>query len=235
MSTPDRMRALATLAAQPAGADDERAAANRVIDQALELLPDVDWVSLTIKVRQEGYATLAASDDVARQADALQYALDEGPCIEAADRAEWFRSGSVASDPRWPAWGPRAAELGIGSLLSVRLAAGDGALGALNMYARPTGRFDDRDEVDFAVLYGAHAAASLTAAREIEGLHNAISSRHVIGLAQGILMERFGLTVERSFDLLRRYSSESNVKLAAVAAELVDTQQRGATATAGDG
>lgn len=40
-------------------------------------------------------------------------------------------------------------------------------------------------------------------------------------MAQGVIMARFGLDPERSFEFLRRLSSTRNVKLRDVAAEVV--------------
>jgi AmiR/NasT family two-component response regulator len=47
----------------------------------------------------------------------------------------------------------------------------------------------------------------------------------VIGEAKGILMERFWLTEEQAFDLLKRVASEQETKVRDIAAELVRTRQ----------
>jgi len=47
----------------------------------------------------------------------------------------------------------------------------------------------------------------------------------VIGEPKGILMERFWLTEDEAFELLTRLSSEQEVKLRDIAAELVRTRQ----------
>jgi AmiR/NasT family two-component response regulator len=52
----------------------------------------------------------------------------------------------------------------------------------------------------------------------------AITNRTVIGRAEGILMERFGLTPDQAFAVLRRVSQRRNVKLNQVAEELVRTR-----------
>ena len=62
-------------------------------------------------------------------------------------------------------------------------------------------------------FFAAHAANALGAARLVTGLQNAVHSRHLIGVAQGILMNRYELTLEQSFDVLRRFSSQANIKL----------------------
>lgn len=49
-----------------------------------------------------------------------------------------------------------------------------------------------------------------------------MESRHLIGVAQGILMHTYDLDLDRSFELLRRYSSHTNTKLRDVARHVVD-------------
>ena len=68
-----------------------------------------------------------------------------------------------------------------------------------------------------------HATSEDLAAarREVEGLRAALETRHMIGLAQGILMTRHTLTVAQAFDYLRRLSQSGNVKLREIAVDLV--------------
>jgi hypothetical protein len=219
----DRATHLAELAASLHDAGDKQDTGQAVIERALALVPDADWASLTVRARRDSYVTLAASSPEARHADELQYALGEGPCVDAADNADWYRSGSVRDDQRWPRWGPRAAELGVGSLLSVRLVGAHQPVGALNMYAAGDGLFDDNEQIDLALLAGIHAAVAIVSADERDGLHRALSSRHLIGVAQGILMERYELGMDQAFELLRRYSSNLNTKLVELATEVVTT------------
>ena len=73
------------------------------------------------------------------------------------------------------------------------------------------------------MVYSTHVAIALANIRELSGLETAIHNRHLIGVAQGILIERFGLDLPGAFDVLRRYSSSTNTKLAQVAEEVVRT------------
>jgi AmiR/NasT family two-component response regulator len=72
-------------------------------------------------------------------------------------------------------------------------------------------------------------AIALTAAREIEQLHDSVASRTLIGQAQGILMERFNIDAGRAFSVLSRVSQHRNVRLHLVAAQLVETRKTPAT------
>lgn len=223
MSSHDSLAVFAALAAELQQEPDEAITSRAIVTRMRDLVPEADQVSLTIRTSR-GHRTLASSDALAQEADALQYALGEGPCLELADTGGWLRSGDVASDSRYPAWGPRASELGVGSLLAVAVTDRDEPLGALNLYSTRTGAFDDRDVVDLALVYAVHATTALSSARRASTLQTAVSSRHVIGMAQGIAMERYGIDQHQSFELLRRLSSTTNVKLRDVATQIVETR-----------
>jgi transcriptional regulator with GAF, ATPase, and Fis domain len=211
----------ARLSAQLLATRDESVTVHTLVETSLTLAPEIDHASLTVAEHRQA-RTLASTSAVASRCDALQYELRQGPCIEALADSEWYRSGDIANDPRWPRWGPRAAEEGVNSLLAVRLAVGDHAMGALNLYSSRADGFADRDTLDLIFLYALHASGALAAAKEISGLQTAMQNRHTIGVAQGILMQRYGISVERAFDILRRYSSTQNVKLRDIAAFVVE-------------
>jgi hypothetical protein len=166
---------------------------------------------------------VASSSYTAERLDRLQYELEEGPCIEALQDADWFRSGDIGRDARWPRWGPQAALAGGGSLCSIPLLARGERVGALNMYADRLGAFHDRETIEMASLYAIHAAYALSSARKLAGLEVAMASRHTIGMAQGILVERFGLDANRAFTLLCRISSTQNRRVIDIARELTET------------
>ena len=175
-------------------------------------------------VRNREIETAAATNEVIRQADKLQTQLGEGPCLQAMWDEETFVVSDTATDSRWPTFGPRAAELGLHSILSVRLHSGEQTLGAINFYCANIREFD-REDVAMAQIFAQHASIALANAKREEGLRVAIDSRHLIGQAQGILMERFGLTADKAFAVLRRYSQDNNVKLRDLADEIVRTRQ----------
>ena len=224
MSSHDSLAVFAALAAELQNEPDEIVTSRAIVTRMRELVPDADRVSLTVRTSRNRHRTLASSHRLAEEADELQYALGEGPCVETADRGGWLRSGNVEADPRWPAWGPRVAGLGVRSLVSVAVTERDEPFGSINLYSDEPGGFADRDVVDLAVVYAVHAATALSSARLASSLQAAVSSRHVIGMAQGIVMERYNIDRRQSFELLRRLSSTSNVKLRDVAARIVETR-----------
>jgi GAF domain-containing protein len=200
---------------------EEATTLQRVAERAVEVVPAVDFVGISVRRRRRRVETMAYTAPEALLCDEMQYELDEGPCLEAIWENDAYLAANTSSDTRWPRWAPRVAEVGVGSVLSIRLATETETLGALNLYARPQNAFDS-DDVDLAMIYASHATNAMSAARLITGLQTAVQSRHRIGVAQGILMHRYDLTLEHSFEVLRRYSSDANIKVHDLATAVVE-------------
>jgi GAF domain-containing protein len=200
----------------------------RLLDRAVTLAVDVvrgcEYAGVSIVHRRAPIDTPAASDPLVLRGDELQYSLQEGPCLDAIWHQETVHSPDLAADERWPRWGPAVvAELGVASMLSFQLFTNADTLGALNLYSGQIGAFDE-DDVTAGLMLAAHAAVALAGSQQVEQLRTAAVTRTIIGQAQGILMERFGLTADRAFAVLRRVSQDRNVKLQQVAVELVRTR-----------
>lgn len=206
-----------------------RLSATKSVDEsiryALDVIRDVTGaerggVMLVVKRHVE---LAASSDEIAGEADHLQLSLETGPCLEAIEDDSVFVVTDCATEARWQPWCEGAAALGIRSVLSMRLATLDGTLGSINLYHSQPDSFGEKEIVQARRL-GALASAGLASAKTEEGLREAMHGRHVIGLAQGILMERFGLDEDAAFSVLRRYSQDLNLKLRNVAADFVSTR-----------
>lgn len=165
--------------------------------------------------------TAAATSSRVAESHNLQIIFDEGPCLDAIEGGPLYLSNDVATDARWPAWGPAVAELGMRSVLSIRLETRARRYGSLNLYSEKLDAFDD-DDIAVGSIFVTHASVALAAAHNEEGLQVAIDARKLIGQAQGILMERYDLDPNRAFDFLRRLSQHHNIKLRDVAAWVVE-------------
>lgn len=223
MERPDAADLMATIATELLSEPSEVVTTQAIVDRAVEIVEGADHASLTVRARRN-HSTKASTSRLAAAVDAAQHDLGEGPCVDSAEAGEWYRSGDIANDRRWPRWGPVAAEQGVQSLLSVQLLTRGETFGALNLYSEQPGRFADNEVVELAQLYTVHAANALVSAQLVTGLETALSSRHDIGVAQGILMARYGLTADQAFAALRRVSQHRNVKLRDVA---LDVQRTG--------
>ncbi|MFE2758082.1 ANTAR domain-containing protein [Actinosynnema sp. NPDC059335] len=63
--------------------------------------------------------------------------------------------------------------------------------------------------------------------RMVHNLTTALSTRHTIGVAQGLLMRHLACDTDRAFTLLRRASQHTNHKLRDLAARLVTAHEQG--------
>ena len=164
---------------------------------------------------------VAASDEAAARAEQWQIDLGVGPTVDALSSSTVVGPSRVVAT-RWPAWSGRVLALGHPSIVtSFPLGFGDQRAGALTLY---TEQRPSDDEVSAVELVAATGSIALGFALDVGSITAAIDSRSVIGQAQGILMERFEIDADRAFAVLRRVSQTTNVKLRAVAEELVRTR-----------
>ncbi len=166
--------------------------------------------------------TAAATSGRAERAHALQSELDEGPCLDAVEAGEAFcLIGDTATDERWPRWNRMVADLDVRSVLCVRLETHQRRYGSLNLYGSVPQMFG-ADDVAVASIFARHASIAVATSQETDGLQRAMDARKVIGIAMGILMERYAIDADRAFTVLQRYSQTNNIKLREVAQQVAD-------------
>jgi GAF domain-containing protein len=181
-------------------------------------------------VEGRGVSTPVASDDVVRRGDALQYQLNEGPCLDAVRWQETVISRNLGQEARWPEWTPRAVSvLGVKAMMSLWLNASvnpdrTDCYGALNLYSDSIDPFGP-DEYAIAQALAEQISVALAAHREIHGRGIAMTSRTIIGQAEGILMEKLGIDADQAFTYLRRVSQSENRKLIMICHEIVNTRR----------
>ena len=196
-----------------------------------ETLPTSSGAGVTLVDSKGRRTTAAASDELTERADALQYELDEGPCLAAWASRSVVRVDEMSTEGRWRRWCEAVAPLGLHSALSAPMLAGDGSLGAIKVYGRQ-GAFDEHAErvlTLFAAQAGVLVANLQThedAQRLSEGLRGALHSRDVIGQAKGILMNSRGLDEQGAFLELVAASQRQNRKLVDIAGDVVSATLR---------
>jgi hypothetical protein len=213
----------AALAAELHGNGDNVTALHRAVELSVKYIDGCSCASITV-VRSGRGQTIAASDDVARLADALQYELGEGPCLQAAWDDTNYLMFDVAGERRWPRYAEALAErTPVRSVLAFQLPAEESA--ALNLFGTQPAVFTD-EGVAIGAVFAAHVS-SLVALYEAEeqstNLRSALDSSRQIGAAIGILMAHHKVTQDSAFNLLRLTSQQLQRKLRDVAADVVET------------
>lgn len=163
-----------------------------------------------------------ATDDAAATADTHQVLSRSGPATALLHRFDSERSPVCGLASLWPDWGEQIRALGFAATAAVPLHGGRQMLGVVTTYTRESSVLSERAEHALS-RFSVHAGVAWECVRREEQLRDGMAGRHVIGLAQGILMERYGLSTDQAFSVLRRYSQQGNVKLRAVAEGLVET------------
>jgi len=168
--------------------------------------------------------TASATSPRVEESDRVQRETGEGPCFAASQTAELFRVDDTTLVTAWPEWAWTVSKLGIRSALGVPLRTYDRNYGALNLYSNEPAAFGE-EEIAVAQIFARNVAIALDGATKEESLGQAIDARKVIGQAQGIIMERYGVNADVAFAMLLKFSQDRNVKLRAIAEHLVDAGQ----------
>jgi len=197
---------------------------SRITAAAVEVIPDVQFASISVRHADGRLETVAPTDEMLREIDLAQYELQEGPCYEAAVNDVHIASPNLAAEQRFPRYAKIALDAGIRAQAGLRLFETPKSQGGLNLYSRRVGAFEDLGAL--GVLFAHQSALAIEYAQEIHDLQEAVRTRKTIGQAIGIVMERYGLSDERAFAFLARLSQHRNVKLRVVAQELIDEAQR---------
>jgi len=206
--------------------DDLQEYLSGVVHTVRAAIPGCDAVGVTVVCGERPF-TAAYTTAMTLQIDAVQYSLDEGPCLEAHDTMTSVRADLDEAAERWPRFVAAIEPTPTRGLVAYPLLVDDESYGALNLYAASVSAVEHADDSVLRATAGriAEVVASgiaLAEANELVGqLEQAVASRAVIEQAKGILMGRHGVDEARAFDLLREQSSRTNVKLRQIAASVV--------------
>lgn len=175
-------------------------------------------------VRRGARVRAGVSDPVIVRLDEVQRRCGSGPDLTLLSERHVVLVRDTGTCERWAHWALQAERSGLRSMIGVRLRTRSGTLGTLTCYATAPGWFCSSD---LAVLRGVahHASAPLATAGERDRLWDAVDSRRVIALAQGVLMEAYGVDGRQAADVLTQHSRERRVTQHALAGQLVADMQ----------
>jgi GAF domain-containing protein len=176
-------------------------------------------------VKDHSFDSRASSDQVGPAVDAIQFEVDEGPCVEAIREHLTQLVDDLTTETRWPNFARRASEAtGVRSMLAFRLFLSADTLGSLNLYSKRRAAFTD-DSVALGTIFATHAAAALHAAQAKENLaqlRELVETRELIAQAKGILMSRRGITSDAALEMLCRGAERLKIELRELARRVVE-------------
>ncbi len=197
-STMNLIELLSNMALELQDAETPSATAE-TISQYGRIAVDADEAGILLVQAKGRLETPAATGTVVDDAHQLQAEFDEGPCLDAIKGGDdTYLVTNTAADPRWPRWGPAAADLGFLSVIGASLETRARRIGSLNLYAHRPDAFTKSDAETVKWL-ATHASVAMAAADEKAGLRTALGNRTLIGQAEGVLMRALGINEDQAF------------------------------------
>ena len=214
----------------PAGADGLVSTLTRLCAALVRHLP-ASGSGISLVGEGHGSAGIAAAAGPrSRSLEELQFTLGEGPCLDAhASRRPMLEPDLVgAGSHRWPIYGPRAAELGVGAVFAFPLQIGSARVGVLDIYRMQPGPLSAEAlasghgfaEVALRLLLQEQAGAS--EGRAPEGLDDVLAHRMEVYQAQGMVMVDLGVKPAEAMARLRGHAFAAGQDIAAVARDVID-------------
>ncbi len=191
----------------------------------VEFVDGCDHASLML--RRKGHTrTVAASDDVAREIDAMENAHGEGPCLDAIDESEPDQHicSDLTTGSKWPTLAATILEqTQVRGMAGFRIRQDGEKVGALNVFSDTPGALTDHslEQAIMLTAFASVAMAALDRGEEATTLRRGLESNREIGKAIGLLMAMHEIDDDEAFRMLSRVSQEMNIKLAQVATQVI--------------
>lgn len=176
--------------------------------------------------------SVATTDAVSTLIEDLQFALGEGPCVDAYQQDRPVLEPDLANPavPRWVAFTPPAVEAGARAIFGFPLRVGAVRLGALNLYCNRPGALSDEQHADALVMADVAAQALLimqagappgVLAAELQAGSN---FQYIVHQASGMVAVQLGVNVAQALIRLKGYAFGHNRPLTDVAQDVVARQ-----------
>jgi hypothetical protein len=216
-----RLRILSRLAAGEAGTE-------RLCEVCAEVTA-MSGAGIMLMSGDVPHGSVCTTDKVSAVIEELQYALGEGPCVDAHRQGRPVFEPDLAhpAAPRWLAFAGPAVEAGAHAVFGFPLRVGAVRLGALNLYSDRVGPLNDEQHADALVMAEVAAQAVLvlqagappgTVAAELEA---GADFHYVVHQAAGMVAAQLNVSVGHALVRLRAYAFANDCRLAQVADEVV--------------
>jgi hypothetical protein len=170
-----------------------------------------------------------STDEVSSAIEELQFALGEGPCVDAYHQDQPVLEPDLAdpATPRWAGFTGPAVEVGARAIFGFPLQVGAVRLGALNLYRRQPGRLSDEQHADALVMADVAAQALLVMqanappGKLAAALEAGSDFQYVVHQASGMVAAQLDVSVGQALIRLRAYAFGNDRPLTEVAKDVV--------------
>ena len=170
-------------------------------------------------------ASICASDGVSALIEELQFALGEGPCIDAYKEDRPVLEPQLADPalPRWLAFTGPVLDAGARAVFGFPMHIGDVRLGVLDLYRDEPGPLTDEQHADALAMADIAARSVLIAQSDAPAgqlaaeLESESSFPYVVHQASGMVAAQLGISVGQAMLRLRAYAFGNDQPLREVA------------------
>jgi GAF domain-containing protein len=201
---------------------------HRLSDHCVTLL-DAAAAGLLLADHRGNLSVIAASAEETRLLELFQLQNDEGPCLDCYRTGTPISVDDLATESeRWPRFAQHAQDQGFRSVHALPMRLRDHTIGTLNLFGAEPGPMPAGDLriaqalADVATIGILQERAIHRAEILAEQLQSALNSRVVIEQAKGLLAANADLSMDDAFLRLRAYARNNNLRLSALAADLVE-------------
>ncbi len=220
-----RSRVLAMLA-------DPGFSVDRMCATCVTELPGMDGASVAVVTNLPARITRCMSDEPSAQVEELQFALGEGPSMDAFAQGRPVLVSDLTARSamlRWPAFAASAVAAGAAALFAFPLQIGAIRLGVLGLYRGRPGGINDEEVGTALVLSDATTLLLLAEDHAHDAAWQAqvaFDQRAVVHQATGMIMVQLGSTIAAAFARLQAHAYTENRTLRDVADDVVGRRLR---------
>ena len=195
---------------------------------------DMSGAGIMLMSDELPHGTLCCTDDVSKLIEDVQFAVGEGPGIDACARDRPVLEPDLADPvrPRWSGFADRAVEAGVCAVFAFPLDLGHVHLGALDLYRDRPGPLSDEHHADALVLADLVTRAVLVMqadappGRLAAELERGADLRLVVHQAAGMVAAQLDESVAQALVRLRARAFSNEVALDDLAADVVARRLR---------
>lgn len=194
---------------------------------APSLVSGCDHASLAIRQGNRLF-TAAESDGIARQIDAFEREVGEGPCVDAINEDTPQIDADLRHARLWVGLSNRIVQATpVRGVAGFRVLVDERKVGALNFFSDTPGALTEKSVNEASVLtaFTSVALIAMSYQEAATTLREGLDSNREIGKAIGLLMAFHKVTDDDAFAMLQRTSQDLNIKMAEVAREVLEHQR----------
>jgi GAF domain-containing protein len=224
-----RLTQVRVLVEDESRADDDKPAAvgrmQRLCRAAARALP-ATGVGISLIAETGTQVTVAASGETTEQIEELQFALGEGPCLDAyATRRPVLNSDLLAAGGRWPGYVRAVQEHGVRAVFAFPLQVGAARMGAMDVYRDEAGGLS-QEALAQAFTFAEVATSDLLDSQVEPGdadeiLRDAVDNRYELFQAQGMAMVQLRVSLAEAMIRIRAHAYAQDQRLTDVASDIV--------------